>query len=140
MGLLASIFAYLGAVAAIIAFFLMSADALLHHHPHHRPTNPRSELITAAEIGPHEPSEAASPLQHSAETGAIPQRRAAVEYRRQADLSKARSDEHHRRALRQEQQRRDGAQRPERVAAPLALGARIGLCGRACAAVWRVFE
>ena len=120
MELLASIFAYLSTVAAIIVFFLMSADAL-PHHPHHRATNPRSELITAAEIGPHKPSKAARSLQHSAETGAVPQPRATIEYRRQPDLSKARLDEQHRRALRKELQWRDWAQRAARDAAPLAL-------------------
>ena len=66
MGLLASIFAYLSAVAAIIVFFLMSADALLNH-ARHQATNPPSELVTAAKINPHKPSEgrrerAAAPL------------------------------------------------------------------------------
>jgi hypothetical protein len=119
MGLLASIFGYLSAVAAIIIFFLMSADALLNH-AHHQATNPRSELVTAAIINPHKLGNIAHAAQESAD--AIPETGTAVEYRRKARLSNTGSEERHSRALRREQEARDRALRRERATAPLTLG------------------
>jgi hypothetical protein len=119
MGLLASIFAYLSAVAAIIVFFLMSADALLNH-AHHQATNPPSELVTAAKINPHTPNKVAHAPQNSAD--AIAKTGSAAEYRRTANLSNTRLEERHRRALRREQEAGDWALRRERTTAPLALG------------------
>jgi hypothetical protein len=121
MGILASIFAYLSAVAAIIVFVLMSADVLLYH-PHHHTTNPRPELVTAAKIDPHEPETATPRPQRPANVAAIPQRSAVTEYRRRADLTNTRIEEQHRRALHRAQQARYWAPRRGRAAAPLALG------------------
>jgi hypothetical protein len=121
MGILASIFAYLSAVAAIIVFVLMSADALLYH-PHHHATNPRSELVTAAKIDPHKPKAAAPPPQRPANVAAIPQRSAATEYRRRADLTNTRIAEQRRLALHRAQQARYWALHRGRAAAPRALG------------------
>lgn len=120
MGFLASIFAYVSAIAAIIVFFLMSADALLYHPRHHATT--RSELVTAAKIGPYNPGKAAQPPQRSANNAAIPQRGTVAEYRRKAAVSNNRFEEQHRRALRREQQARYWAPRREHAAAPRALG------------------
>jgi hypothetical protein len=119
MGLLASIFAYLSAVAAIIVFFLMSADALLNH-ARHQATNPPSELVTAAKINPHKPSKVAHASHKTAD--AIPKTGAAAEYRRKANLSNTRLEDRRRRALHQEREAREWALRRERAAAPLALG------------------
>lgn len=119
MALLASIFAYLSAVAAIIVFFLMSADALLNH-VHHEAAKPRPELVMAAKINPHTLNKAAHAPQKTAD--AIPKTGAAVEYRRKAELSNTRLEERHRRVLRREQQAREGTLRRERATAPLALG------------------
>jgi hypothetical protein len=119
MGLLASIFAYLSAVAAIIVFFLMSADALLNH-AHRQTTNPRPELVTVLKINSHKPNKAAHAPQQTAD--AIPKTSAAAEYRRTADLSNTRSQERHRRVLRRGQQARDWAFRRDHAAAPLAIG------------------
>ncbi len=121
MGILASIFAYLSALAAIIAFFLMSADALLYH-AHHQAANPPPEPIAAAKINPDKPNKAAHQPQWTADAGAIAKTGAAAEYRRKADLSNARFEEQHRRAWRREHEARYRALRRERAAAPLALG------------------
>jgi hypothetical protein len=119
MGLLASIFAYLSAVAAIIILFLMSADALLNQ-AHHQATNPRSELVTAATINPHKLGKVAPAAQNSAD--AIPKTGTAVDYRRKVRLSNTRLEERHGRALRREQEARNWALGRERATAPLALG------------------
>jgi hypothetical protein len=119
MALLASIFAYLSAVAAIIVFFLMSADALLNH-AHHQATSPPSELVTAATINPHKLNKVAHAAQKTAD--AIPKTGTAVEYRRKADLSNTRLDERHSRVLRREQEARNWAPRREHAPASLALG------------------
>ncbi len=119
MGLLASIFAYLSAIAAIIIFFLMSADALLNH-AHHEATNPRSELVTAATINPHKLNKVAGAGQKAAD--AIPKTGIAVEYRRKVRLSNTRSEERHSRASRREQEVRNWALRREQAGAPVALG------------------
>lgn len=120
MGLLASIFGHLSAVAAIIVFFPMSAGALLYH-PHHHATNPRSALITATNVGPHKPSKA-TPPKRTTDTGAIPQTAAAAEYRRKADLSNTRFEERHQCALRKEQEASEWALCGTHATAPLALG------------------
>jgi hypothetical protein len=121
MGFLASIFAYLSAISAIIVFFLMVADALLYH-PHHHAANPRSELISAAaKIDPHKPNKAARPLQRSAGVASIPQSGAPTEYRRRTDPSNTRFEDQRRRALRREQQAKYWELRRERAPAPLAL-------------------
>jgi hypothetical protein len=119
MGHLAAIFAYLSAVAAIIVFFLMSADALLNH-AHHQETNPRSELVTAATINSYKLGKAAHAARKAAD--AIPKTGTAVEYRRKVRLSNSRLDERHSRALRREQEARNSAPRRERAAGSLALG------------------
>lgn len=122
MGFLASIFAYLSAISAIIVFFVMAADALLYH-PHHHAANPRPELITAAaKIDPHKPNKAAQPPQRTAGVGGIAQSGAAAEYRRRTDLSNTRFEDRRRRALRREQQARYWQLRRERAPAPLTLG------------------
>lgn len=118
MGLLASIFAYLSAVAVIIVFFLMSADALLNH-AHHQATNPPSEMVTAATINPHKLNKVAGAAQKGAD--AIPKTGTAAEYRRKVSLSNTRLQERHR-ALRREQEARHWALRREQATAPLALG------------------
>lgn len=87
MGLLASIVAYLGVVAAIILGFLMSADAVLIHS-RHQATDPRPELSSvAANADSLKTKKAAKPRRHSAEVRTIPQKSTAAEYRRKAELS-----------------------------------------------------
>jgi hypothetical protein len=122
MGLLASIFAYLSAISAIIVFFVMAADALLYH-PHHRAANPQPELITAAaKIDPRKLDKAAQPPQRTADVAGIPKSGALAEYRRRSDLSNTRFEDRRRRTLRREQQARYWELRRDRAAAPLALG------------------
>ncbi len=120
MGLLAAIFAYLSAVAAIIVFFLMSADALLYHS-HDHATNRRSEIMTVARA---DPLKMAAPRRShgAAEVRTIPQRSVAAEYRRKPALANMRFAEQRRPALRREAQARYWALHRERRAAPLALG------------------
>jgi hypothetical protein len=134
MGLLASIFAYLSAVAAIIVFFLMSADALLNH-AHHQAINPPSELVTAATINPHKLNNVARAAQKTAD--AIPKTGTAIEYRRKEDLSNTRGEERHSRALRLEQEARNWALRRERTAGSLALGYAQGPVRRFGDESWR---
>lgn len=112
MGLLAVIFAYLSAVAAIVIFFLMSADALLYH-PHHQAPNPHSEIVVAAKIDPLDMKKAPRPPRRAAEVRAIPQRSTATEYRRKSDLSNTRFDEQRKRALRRSAHARNWALRRE---------------------------
>jgi hypothetical protein len=134
MGLLASIFAYLGAVAAIVLFFLMSADAVLNH-AHHKATNPPPELVTAAKINPHSLNKVAEAPQKNAD--AIPKTGVAAEYRRTAGLSNTRLEVRYRRALRRERQARDWALRRERAATPLDLGYAQEPVGRFGDESWR---